>query len=209
MTPFFNQVQLNVLVDLQDTLNTKTIGLGWVDQNKPFMLAAGMEAAEAIEHHGWKWWKHQEVNQEQLQMELIDILHFVISEAIQTENTEYLYRKGPATVSYVTLVDILRHLAASAFATDGSLDDVIYYLYAAFVKAEMTPEFIYTTYIGKNVLNTFRQNNGYKEGTYNKIWDGREDNEHLQDILKTLNLESPSISEDLYKALTAAYEIYA
>lgn len=37
--------------------------------------------------------------------------------------------------------------------------------------------------MGKNVLNRFRQANGYrtaiKEGTYRKLWGGREDNEHL------------------------------
>lgn len=34
-------------------------------------------------------------------------------------------------------------------------------------------------YTGKNVLNVFRQDHGYKAGTYIKVWDGREDNEHL------------------------------
>ena len=44
-------------------------------------------------------------------------------------------------------------------------------------------------YIIKNVLNKFRQDNGYKEGTYKKIWkmgeDSLEDNDvvfmHLKD----------------------------
>lgn len=35
---------------------------------------------------------------------------------------------------------------------------------------------LYKIYLGKNLLNQFRQNNGYKEGTYIKIWNGEEDN---------------------------------
>ena len=44
-------------------------------------------------------------------------------------------------------------------------------------------EDIFKLYVGKSVLNEFRQNNGYKEGTYIKIWDGNEDNEVLTSIL--------------------------
>lgn len=36
---------------------------------------------------------------------------------------------------------------------------------------------IYRSYLVKNVLNSFRNNNGYKNGTYKKIWNGEEDND--------------------------------
>ena len=41
-------------------------------------------------------------------------------------------------------------------------------------------------YIGKNALNKFRQDNGYKEGTYTKIWNGKEDNVIMIEILEKL-----------------------
>ena len=41
-------------------------------------------------------------------------------------------------------------------------------------------------YIGKNALNEFRQLNGYKDGTYIKIWNGKEDNVIMQEILLKL-----------------------
>ena len=44
---------------------------------------------------------------------------------------------------------------------------------------EMDFDALYRSYVGKNVLNFFRQDHGYKEGTYVKNWAGREDNEHL------------------------------
>ena len=42
-------------------------------------------------------------------------------------------------------------------------------------------------YISKNVLNIFRQNNGYKDGTYEKTWFGKEDNVHLMEIFNEVN----------------------
>ena len=48
----------------------------------------------------------------------------------------------------------------------------------------MTYDELFSLYIGKNVLNGFRQNNGYKSGEYRKLWQGREDNEHLIEVLE-------------------------
>ena len=39
-------------------------------------------------------------------------------------------------------------------------------------------------YIGKNCLNQFRQDNGYKEGHYIKVWNGKEDNVVMVEILE-------------------------
>jgi hypothetical protein len=69
----------------------------------------------------------------------------------------------------------------------------------------MTTGNLYNQYIGKNVLNFFRQDNGYKEGTYIKIWDGREDNEHLVEILTRLDVNDPKLDETLYIALQSTY----
>lgn len=47
---------------------------------------------------------------------------------------------------------------------------------------DMTLEDLYLRYINKSVLNNFRQDNGYKEGTYIKDWNGKEDNEVLLEL---------------------------
>jgi hypothetical protein len=39
---------------------------------------------------------------------------------------------------------------------------------------------LYRLYVGKNILNQFRQDHGYKEGTYIKVWNGEEDNVVMQ-----------------------------
>jgi hypothetical protein len=71
----------------------------------------------------------------------------------------------------------------------------------------MTFEDLYSSYVGKNVLNFFRQDHGYQDGTYKKIWDGREDNEHLVEIVADLDINDAQFSAKLYQALKTRYEM--
>ena len=66
---------------------------------------------------------------------------------------------------------------------------------------------LFRQYIGKNVLNMFRQDHGYKAGTYIKIWDGREDNEHLVEILELAELNDGDVRDALYQSLKARYVV--
>src|SRR5690625_5575447 len=48
----------------------------------------------------------------------------------------------------------------------------------------MVLDSLYRGYVGENVLNFFRQDHGYQEGTYRKSWqDGRADDEHLVELV--------------------------
>lgn len=61
---------------------------------------------------------------------------------------------------------------------------------------------LYTLYIGKNILNSFRQDHGYKEGTYIKTWNGKEDNVVMQDIMA----KNPQYgASELYEGLKEVY----
>ncbi|MEN8667754.1 MAG: dUTP diphosphatase, partial [Ketobacter sp.] len=64
---------------------------------------------------------------------------------------------------------------------------------------------LYHQYVGKNVLNFFRQDHGYKEGTYHKQWHGKEDNEHLAEILNTVSDQTTDLQDTVYKELQARY----
>ncbi len=65
-------------------------------------------------------------------------------------------------------------------------------------------EELFRLYVGKNVLNRFRQDHGYKAGAYVKIWAGREDNEHLVELLGSLENPATAVA-DLYRQLKARY----
>ena len=55
--------------------------------------------------------------------------------------------------------------------------------------------------MGKNILNVFRQNNGYKDGSYIKIWNGKEDNEVMSEILNSNDIKP----KELYDMLQVEY----
>ena len=75
------------------------------------------------------------------------------------------------------------------------------------IDINLTFEDLYVGYISKNVLNTFRQDNGYQTGTYIKNWDGVEDNEYLISLALKLDPNNGSFSSDLYDAMKKAYKL--
>ena len=59
---------------------------------------------------------------------------------------------------------------------------------------------LYKLYLMKNVLNIFRQQHGYANGQYNKIWNGKEDNEVLTQIMnEVLDFDADLLLEKLEK----------
>ena len=64
---------------------------------------------------------------------------------------------------------------------------------------------LFRQYVGKNTLNFFRQDHGYKEGTYLKIWHGEEDNEVLATLVNQLDASAADFQQQLYAALEAKY----
>lgn len=65
---------------------------------------------------------------------------------------------------------------------------------------------LYSAYVGKNVLNFFRQDNGYKDGSYVKNWAGKEDNEHLVELVAPLDQNAVDFSDQVYRALASRYQ---
>lgn len=67
---------------------------------------------------------------------------------------------------------------------------------------EESIDMIYSTYVIKNTLNKFRNNNGYNTGEYVKMWDGIEDNMVAMDIMSKHPDYTP---DELYTELIKSY----
>ena len=93
------------MLTLQSAMNAK-VDPNWIAYRYPYMRAVVIEAAEAIEHHGWKWWKKQEKDLPQLQMELIDIWHFLLSQILLNE-------RGSETAALLKLNEQLKAIYRS------------------------------------------------------------------------------------------------
>jgi len=209
--------QINEMLVMQAATNT-LIDADWRTKDHDYLLAAMVEAVEAIEHNGWKWWKKQECDLPQLQMELVDIWHFGLSHFIIKEQVEYL-TLFVTTLLYVNFPDRVElSLVEESKSTDMLVDKLKLFISelalgefnlslfnSVMVDAEMSWQQLYKMYVGKNVLNQFRQKNGYKTGDYIKIWDNQEDNEFLADVLNDLTDET-NIRSIIYSQLEDAYK---
>lgn len=200
------QHQLLTLLEMQDAMNSK-VNSDWRDRNHEWYRAIWVECAEMLDHYGWKWWKHQECDFEQVKLELIDILHFGLSDLIvQHDNLQALAKvlskhwpKATETGDFKLLLEefTLDTLQTKHF----NLNRFVELAYSI----GLSPEDIYVGYIGKNVLNIFRQDYGYKSGEYIKVWDGREDNEVLVELCDKLDSSDAQFKDQLYSGLAAAY----
>ncbi len=213
-----SESQLVAMLQLQDAMNSK-VNPEWVAAHNNWHRAIQVEGVEAIEHHGWKWWKKQPCDMAQLRMELVDIWHFMLSAVIEHKHGNLMLSKLDmlaelnlhqksvqfdnqyyvlAQLSVLDKLDLLVGLAASKRTNLALFESLL-------LDCGMDWAALFKQYVGKNVLNMFRQDHGYKAGSYIKIWDGREDNEHLVEVLEVIELDAVNVREDLYNILKARY----
>ena len=204
------KTQISQMLTMQDAMNSR-VSETWRDNGYQWYRAIWVECAEMLDHHGWKWWKHQEIDVAQVQLELVDIFHFGLSlrlmtgasvesitstlaneiiTALNTENRENDFKIA------------LENLASSAVTNKSfnaeALADCMRLM-------NMDLNELFRQYVGKNTLNFFRQDHGYKDGSYIKIWNGEEDNEVLALLVKELDATASDFQQQLYVALEAKY----
>lgn len=190
---------------------------GWRENPPPYGRAILVEAVEGLDHHGWKWWGAQPMNLAQLRMELVDIWHFMLSHLLiscqhdldkavgiltDKQAVQVIHFDGKAyPVADMDLLSGLELMAGLGVSRRISVS-----LFKHLLKfVELPWAELYVWYIGKNSLNRLRQEFGYKQGTYQKIWDGREDNVHLAEIQQMLDFTVADYPEQLALALRARY----
>ncbi|MGN0921265.1 MAG: dUTP diphosphatase [Cellvibrio sp.] len=202
------KTQIITMLELQDGMNSK-VNADWRNAGFEWHRAIWVECAELMDHYGWKWWKKQTPDTEQVALELIDIWHFGLSIMLSSSLTQdEIIAKVQTELDLAQSKPADFKLAVEAFAL-ATLQDKQFHLRefaAMMLGVGLDFEALYRGYVGKNVLNFFRQDHGYKEGTYIKNWyDGREDNEHLVDIVAKLNSGAASFKDDVYQGLKAQY----
>jgi len=196
---------IKTMLSMQDQMNTR-VHPQWREQGFEWYRAIWVECAEMLDHYGWKWWKHQQPDTAQVQMELIDIWHFGMSLMMQqgvevdqlAEDLAPILTSGEAGDFKL----VLEQFTATALSDQG-FDALTFADLMA--SCDLSFDQLVKSYIGKNVLNFFRQDHGYKEGSYIKIWSGREDNEHLVEVLEAIDLDSDNVREQVYQGLEARY----
>lgn len=200
--------QLKIMLELQDAMNTK-VTANWQQQGYEWYRAIWVECAELMDHYGWKWWKKQSPDTEQVALELIDIWHFGLSILLQSDASQddIIARLQRELIIATDETDFRLDLERFVAATLSDHQFHIGLFARLMAGVEMSFEQLYRGYVGKNVLNFFRQDNGYKDGSYRKHWhDGREDNEHLVEAVLSLDATKVEFKDELYQALVVRYQ---
>jgi len=193
------------IVNAQNALNEK-INKDWIKLAQTgewdYQMAAVMELAEFNKSVWVPWWSKMEIDWDNGRIEIVDALHFMVSVAIadaHTDDIESTLLNVAGEIAQACLdaddepevieaVDVLDHAkmcmsyvleeGSSTYERFSSLFDVCSAMHFKF-------EHLYGLYIGKSELNAFRQDKGYKAGTYKKIWHtangvDRDDNHYMR-----------------------------
>ena len=200
-----------IMVKLQHKFNEETIE-NYLEKNLNWNSAIIAESGELLDSLGYKWWKKQVPDMENVKVEAIDLLHFVISDTLQMnydirnfndilnsviKDFEVGFKEISINLknsNLFKLIDLLNTDRLSRFVV----------MKAIFEKLEMSNEDVYIAYIVKNCLNKFRQDNGYKDGSYIKDWNSREDNVVTYEIANEWGADE-ELFEQLYLDLKTYY----
>ncbi len=217
------------MLELQQQLNDATNGEGWekgVTKNGKqidWRRCSYLECAELIDSYPWKHWKDIAAtpDYENIKIEAVDIWHFIMSQGLQEYKVNHLGSietlarnisdlpnfaqfEAPLKPHFrddYAQIEVVEELIRRLFC-DASIEKIIEAFLEVAMQSGLNLDSLYQLYIGKNILNTFRQDHGYKEGTYVKTWSDREDNVVMQTILEA----NPDITPaKLYEALQEAY----
>ena len=189
-------------------MNTK-VHPQWSEQNFEWYRAVWIECAELMDHQGYKWWKRQDPDLEQVQLEVIDIWHFGMSALFaHYDNVTDIADAILSAWSTIENQQLTVHKATEELAAWCLMHKSFSasHFWQLLVAVQLDFEQLFVAYVGKNVLNFFRQDNGYKDGSYIKLWGGKEDNQHLVELTTELDTEADSFRDDLYNALSNRYQ---
>lgn len=225
---------LEELLNLQHNFNL-AIDRDYLDHNYDWQAAILVEVGELLEAEGYQWWKKTEVDHDGIGIELVDILHFVLSFMIQTNYNQLSFQNqhhDPEDEGWEDPLDFHKlvqhfdlcdgdvrfnpdafHSAVGQFIHtifENSGDFVLYFLdYLLLVCKHYTELEIYHMYLVKNALNKLRQTYGYIDGNYHKFWEYEgylvEDNRVALKILKQLPADQITVSV-IYDALEDYYK---
>lgn len=219
-----NITQIKTLLDLQDKLNSNTAGANWksgiASNGKKIYwdICILTECVEILESTTYKHWKDvgREPDIENIKIEIVDILHFILS--------SYLERYDIKVVIDILVNSESRVMDKMVYSDNLTIKvtkTLMYnvlnnfdFMFTAFKDLVATiPDFtmldVYNLYIGKNVLNQFRQDNGYSEGMYIKQWKDMRNSNIVEDnvILQSITRNMEIVTYDgLYEELSNHYE---
>lgn len=209
------ELMIGEFAKIQSDLNEKTLK-DWSnvlteDHMKTAILS---ELSELQGEIPWKWWKKpKSVNRLHIYLEAIDVLHFSLSLLILKSggdilDNDYLpFQFDSQSTSMFGKDGFLNHSVFMQHTfnllTNGTISDIEDF----FCSLRMDSEIISATYVSKVELNNIRQEGGFKSGRYNKMKDGIEDNDRLEEPLFRFLNDEKMMLDDLRKSVREVFTV--
>lgn len=217
------------MLHLQQQLNDATNGVGWEagvtmhGKQINWKRAIYMECAEMIDSFAWKHWKNisAQPDWENLQIEVVDVWHFILSLILQEYKQRelgtqedaasaiaampfyiILWQESEGFASEKLVMAQVESVMRDALESKTDLTKLLADFFELVRMSGLNLRMLYRLYVGKNILNKFRQDYGYKEGHYVKVWNGEEDNVVMKRLWEEQGDMTPEI---LYAELESAY----
>lgn len=203
---------------LQDMINTKMCGEHWIeglsDDGKAIKWnkCVFMESASALNTFSWEHWKEKElVNQKfALTSSVLNIWHYLISwdiakhGSIEKALKNFIEEKECFSETMknneISVEDALETVMTSSLT-----NEIPYKPFFVLIDAmdEMSFGDLYSLYVGKFCIDTFRQNFELRNENYSHIWKGKEDYTYMLSFIK----DNDNISiDEMYEHLSIEYE---
>ncbi len=209
------------MLKIQDGLNFKAYDESWREKGKSlafdYCLAASQEIGEYLNSYGYSWWSKSPQDLDNCITELVDAWHFIMSSLLIDDFYSEIQPTNYDRIS--RLVNSQYEESHSSKLEKTNKKDVLdeakvlqilllvgntSYIESFFILCSYTGvdlELLYCRYLGKSVLNKFRQLNGYKQGTYSKTWSigetKEEDNYYLSQFITTFIKQKPTADVEL------------
>jgi len=193
------------------------------------------ELAELIDSLNYKHWNEKKNDFDNVVVEAIDVLHFMLSQLYyigreerheifedyailkKLNKTEKLNEEDKVNkiillsekIMFNThLIDNIQLKRVMHYSNGNILKDSFHLLFGIFKALEMNIDGVVRAYFTKNLLNRLRQEYGYKEGKYKKQWKYNGNNVEDNVVVTKLanEMSADEIKESLYLKIKDYYE---
>lgn len=180
----FNYKTVENMLKFSDMYKGRVLSSEWKDNGFDWVNYIMIEASEQNSSLDFKHWKSGKDDLDNFKVEVIDNWHFLMSLGLERFSTSYLANTYESLWyelleddDSVNLQNATQYFTYQVLKTkfEENFEEDYFHsvsvLFSIMQELEIYDESsLYKEYLVKNVLNAHRQNNGYKEGTYQKIW---------------------------------------
>lgn len=210
MLQAFDPNVFDKIIELQDTFNEQVMD-SWKHQNLDWWMAIIDELVEILNSKNWKWWKGTEnygkIDMDNIEVELVDIFHFLLSIGIVENKKDIMYafmvansynKNNSMRDNPEIIMDTIRKQLLTLASHE--IFDLMFMKWAEiWYSIGKDSNDLAKSYFIKNALNIHRQKFGYKDGTYEKNWNGKEDNVVAWELARDMKVTDKFFDEILQK----------